>query len=355
MVKVATMSHVLYYPTIEFQSIETLKRALLVWDRVFRIVPSLYHPRDSVEVNEAKGADRVIDFAVDDSEKSRAAKGFLDFYAVRRKHRRLTWPAGLDSESFVRINPEKIDAKLLPLFEQLASRLNKEGFLEIPPDLAGGYMFFLANAIAKRRSLGLLTDSADCWTVGSYFAQEGNFSEQVYDEKAGAYLCNLAVEKLLPDHLDHIGMDQLLRFCEKHTGERTAFQDHLNKLRSEIARCNSKQHAKYIVGDFVNRFDRAREDYRKEICAFSKREICSIFSVGLPTSISILSLAPAASDPYDALRLGTALLIGAVSALAARNLIPRNKGVPSYLVSLEELGRTPHYPLHRKFEEFVND
>lgn len=178
------MADALYYPTIEFQDIDFLKKSILLWDRVFRIVPSQYAPEDDPEVGEAVGAGSIVNLHVDSDEKTRAAHHFLDFYAKRNDPQcRLTWPAGFSAETFTRVNPEKVDAKLLPLFEQLARRLSADGFLEVPHELAGGYMFYLANAVAGRRSLQLLTDSSESWTVGSFFAQAGNFDDYVCKKK----------------------------------------------------------------------------------------------------------------------------------------------------------------------------
>jgi hypothetical protein len=61
------------------------------------------------------------------------------------------------------------------------------------------------------------------------------------------------------------------------------------------------------------------------------------------------------ADPYSALRLAVGTLLGAVSALAAREFSPRERTVASYLVSAEHLTRTPNGVLQRKFKEFVND
>jgi hypothetical protein len=351
------MSHALHYPTIEFHDVEALKRSLLVWDRIFRIVPTGYQPEDSAEVRTAVTAGAVVDLFVDNDEKTLAAHKFLDFYAIRNNPQcRLVWPAGFSTEAFTRINPEKIDAKLLPLFEQLARRLTFDGFMEVPHELAGGYMFHLANTVAQKRSLELITDSSDYWTVGTFFANGGNFTEQVYAENANAFLANLAIDDLLPSDLASVPMDVVLRFVDDHRELRNEFKKELTALREEISRCNNKSHAHYIVKDFIKRFEKSKDEYRKSLNFFRKADVCSIFSVGLPVTAAILAL-PIASggDPYAPLRLGIGTLMGAVSALAAREMINKEKTVASYLVDSERLTRTPNYLLHRKFEEFIND
>lgn len=350
------MRYGLYYPSIEFRDTDFVKRSLLVWDRLFRIVPSNYKPIDDPAVQIAAAEGAIVNLLVDVDEKTKAAEGFLDFYRRRQQTHKLTWPAGLDSETFVRIDPEKIEARLVPLFEELSHRLGQDGFMEIPADLAGGYMFYLAESVAKQRDLQMITDSPDSWVVGSYFAHAGNFTDRVYDPDANSFLCNLAISDLLPDQLHDVSMDEVLRFVETHRDERALFQEELERLRLEISRCNNKEHARYIVNDCVARFDNAKRVYRNVIAPFSKRELCSIFSGGLSATLGVLSLpVVTGGDPYDPVRIGAGLLIGAVSALATRALIPVDKGRASYLISLDKLSNTPSWQLHRTFEEFVND
>lgn len=355
--KITSMAQALHYPTIEFHDVDALKRSLLVWDRVFRIVPQSYEPADQAEVRVAVSSGAVGNLLVEEQEKAEAARKFLDFYAMRDKPTtRLVWPAGFSSETFTRINPEKIDAKLVPLFEQLAHRLTSDGFLEVPHEMAGGYMFYLAASVANRRALDLSTDTSDYWAVGSFFAANGNFTEQVYAESADAYLANLAIDDLLPDSLEGVSIDEILRFREDFAELRHDFQAELNKLKGEITRCNNKKHARYIVADFVKRFEKSKDEYRKSLGFFRKSDICSLISVGLPVTASFLALPiSAGADPYTPVRLGMGLLFGAVSSLAAREMINKQRTVASYLVDAERLTRTPSWLLHRKFEEFIND
>lgn len=351
------MSQALHYPTIEFRDLDAFKRSLLVWDRIHRIVPNGYQPDDHPEVADAAAAGVVQNLLVGNEEKYKAAHRFLDFFAERESHKTmLTWPAGFSTETFTRINPDKIDAKLLPLFEQLSQRMTADGFLEVPYEHAGGYMFYLATAVAEERALDLTTDSSDYWAVGTYFANEGCFTERVYDATADRYLANLAIDGLLPEDLNSVSIDTILKFREASIEQRVAFQRELRVLRDEISTCNNKQHARYIVEDFVKRFERAKADYRDSIKFFRKDDVCSIFSTGLPASAGFIAFPTlAGGDPFDPVRIGTGLLLGAVSALATREMGRKPKTVGSFLVDAERLTRTPSFLLHRKFEEFIND
>jgi hypothetical protein len=351
------MSQALHYPTIEFNDQDALKRSLLVWDRLHRIVPDGYVPNDQVEVLDAVAAGVVQNLIVGSEEKSKAAHRFLDFYALRDSpSTRLTWPAGFSTETFTRLNPDKIDAKLLPLFEQLARRMTADGFLEVPYEHAGGYMFYLAMAVAQERALDLTTDSSDYWTVGTYFANEGCFTDHVYDQHADVYLVNLAIDDLMPADMASVSIETILRFRETTVELRLAFQRELKGLREEISRCNNKQHARFIVEDFISRFQRAKNDYRDSLGFFRKDGLSSLLSVGIPAAMAFMALPIAAgADPYTPVRLGAGMLFGAVSALATRELGHKPKSIGSFLVDAERLSQAPSRLLHRKFEEFIND
>ncbi|KGS11845.1 hypothetical protein OA77_25015 [Pseudomonas coronafaciens] len=65
------MTRALHYPSIEFQDTEALKRSLLVWDGIHRIVPSGYTPQNDAEVREAVQAGAVVNLALDSEENTK--------------------------------------------------------------------------------------------------------------------------------------------------------------------------------------------------------------------------------------------------------------------------------------------
>ncbi|MBA0204411.1 hypothetical protein [Pectobacterium aroidearum] len=347
------MRYSLYYPSIEFRDPEFLKKSLLVWDKVFRIVPPSYQPNDSPGIILASQAEFVVDIHVDDNDKKITADNFIRFHERIISHdNQLVWPAGLDSESFVRINPEKIEARLLPLFEELNKHFTKDGFMNVPADIVGGYMFYLANSVAKRRDLHLLTDSPDSWVVGTYFSQDGNFSEFVSDDNCDQYMCQCSVDSLLPNNLSEISMDKIFRFCEEHREEKENFRSELEKLRMELARCNNKSHAQYIANDFVLKLNKAKQEYKDSLRILNPKNMYSIFTVGIPASASVMSLF---RTPWESLNIAAGVSMGAIAALFSKNMIPHNKGTGSYLVSLDRISSEPTYQLNRAFNEFIND
>ena len=177
--------------------------------------------------------------------------------------------------------------------------MTSDGFLEVPHEHAGAYMFYLSAAVAERRALSMTTDSSDYWAVGTYFANEGSLLRTFTTTRLTLTLPIWRSTIFFPNDLESVSVDVILRFREDTAELRNAFQHELKALREEISRCNNKEHARYIVEDFVSRFERAKTEYRESLSFFRRCSICSIFSVGLPAAIAFVSLPMVgAGDPF---------------------------------------------------------
>src|SRR6266480_950414 len=102
--------HILYYPTIEFQSDSWLKGALCVWDYVHRIIPPDYAPQDSDEAKEAIDSGCIRDIKLTSEDLSECADRFEEFWALTPMI-----PDGAQHIEQVRLFEGKVDARLLPV------------------------------------------------------------------------------------------------------------------------------------------------------------------------------------------------------------------------------------------------
>ena len=82
-------SEVLYFPSIEFYDNSWLKGALCHWDKIYRIVPPSYAPRDSDEVKEAVDAGLVESINLNEADLSDTADKFTDFGPCSFRPRRV--------------------------------------------------------------------------------------------------------------------------------------------------------------------------------------------------------------------------------------------------------------------------
>ena len=221
---------VLYYPTIEFQSIEWVKKALLFWDHVYRIVPQGYIPQDSQEILLLKEHDLIIDIPVSDGEKIKAAKSFLKFLKSL-----VNLPSGLGEQNNDRLNKNKVDSRLLRLFDAIADDFDFKSdsdWFYFPANIARGYMFTLAQTIAESRHLVRATDNLDIWSVSPYFTEKGNFPFEDVPYKNGneGVYCSLMIEEALPTNAGVLSASEIINFNIKRKDERTLFRNHINEL-----------------------------------------------------------------------------------------------------------------------------
>jgi len=76
---------ILYYPTIEIHDDAWLKSALCIWERVYRIVPVGYKPRDSIAVQKAVDAGLVESIRLSNDDLADCGKSFTTITQDLRK------------------------------------------------------------------------------------------------------------------------------------------------------------------------------------------------------------------------------------------------------------------------------
>lgn len=274
-----TSGSILYYPTIEFQSDTWLKAAICVWEKVYRIVPPSYKPKDSDEVKEAIDAGLVESIKLETGDLAKAAADFQSFMGNAD-----TFPASLSGyhDIDIRIHPEKIDAKLLPLFESLASKIDPEGFLSVSEQVANAYMLYLATNIAGRRKMGKATDDENVFSVDSYFQFDGNFNEYIFDESQTEVAATVVLPQLLPGGLETDSMKRVLSFRNRYTEARAAYRESVLNLAKLLTTVESPSHLKAIIDDFKKKLtEPGRSSVGKTIATFSEHKYAAL-AIGLP-------------------------------------------------------------------------
>ena len=274
-----TSGSILYYPTIEFQSDTWLKAAICVWEKVYRIVPASYKPNDSDEVKEAIDAGLVESIKLEKRDLSKAAADFQCFMDNAD-----TFPSSLSGYGNldIRIHPEKIDAKLLPLFESLASKIDPEGFLSVSEQVANAYMLYLATNIARRRQIGKATDDPNVFSVDSYFQFDGNFTEYIFDESQTEVAATVVLPQLLPSGLETDSMKRVLNFRHKHSEARAAYRECVLDLAKLLTKVESKSHVQEVINDFKSKLEEPKRSPIGKATATISEHKYSALAIGLP-------------------------------------------------------------------------
>ena len=261
-----------------------MKASLLVWDRVYRIVPESYTPRDDDEVALAVDDGLIRSVRLEKTDVGEAATAFqalLDDFA--------TLPSGFDPGGGVtNIHLDKIDARLYPVLEGLAEQISDQ-WIGLPSEVARGYMLTLATEVAKRRQLTLTTDDPDAWVASSFINERGAFSEFVYDNDAAEQYCQLGFADVLPLDVRTLDMKKLIALSRESTDDRAAFRANVAELAERVRLCESPSHAQDILSDYRDTLRSSTDALRNRFGFFRKTEGYSLLSVGIPIATSILA------------------------------------------------------------------
>jgi hypothetical protein len=344
---------VLYFPSIEIRSSNWLKASLLVWDHIYRIVPPGYEPHDNRQARMAVDAGLLRNLTIEKDDRDRAYRSFSRIIS-----RAPFVPHGFSERDIDYVHTGKIDERLHSLLENSSAVLHGDWY-QMPRGLAKGYMLTLARKAAQRRGLSLTTDSADAWTADAYLHTRGNLDEHLSDEESEEQFCHAIINDLLPLNLASIDMAAILRLRKTHDDERQALRVEIGRTLTSLTRCESPEYARHIVENACKSLEKRKLAYKRGIRAFLGEFSTASLIVGVPTTLTALSTF-AMGDPQDLKKIGGALVVGSVAALADAQRARtqrRTDQIGSYLVHVEDEDGTashlPHFP--RLMEEFVND
>ena len=353
-------SNILYYPTIEFTDETWLKSSLCVWDKIYRIVPTSYSPNDTDNVKKAIDAGVIENIVLTEKDLSDTAEEFIKFVDTVN-----ILPSGLDGLEPSRLHLEKVDKRVLPILKDLSIGVDVEGFLNIKPEIANLYMLYLSDAVSKRRGISKLTDNGDMFSIMHYFANDGNFNEQIYNEDAEEFSSVLALTSILPKGLEETDIEKVLQFRKETSDNRKYFKESLDSLISEITAIDDKTFTLGKVNEYISNLESNNLDLMDRVKYFVDDFQFSLLSVGLPTALTTFGLlGTMKGDIYDLKNIAGSCFIGAISAIADSSKTKRKKWKSEDAFYYHQLQNvfgnkkgveftTPNF--HRIYEEFIND
>lgn len=351
----------LYYPWIEIRDERWLRSACLYWDKIHTIVPaSISNPYSKKVSRELEDAGVLEPLRVNSRQPEIAALtndvlAFLDSQEASElligRVPGTSTPIHLDKlpralRGISRIHNEKFSWELRHRLEELC-RADGE-WLEMNDVFADYYMTLLANRLAERKGLGLLTSSfAADRLVNS--ARAGNrvwARERGFRTTNSAALPRTLTEGTIVDLLigdlsvaPSVSLKSLLAFREKYSDELGRFRTKIGELTSSAPDAESfeaaRQHAHDLV---VNEIRPALTDLRAAL----KSNRIKTMTDGL-LKVSFLSAAPTSALIAAGLALPTALLVGAGISLTAATVLHseekkrlKRENAFTYLLALEQ-------------------
>lgn len=338
-VKDVINTDILYYPTIEFQDETWLKSALCIWEKVFRIVPSSYTPKDSDEVKMAVDAGLVENITLSEEDLSETAEDFNKFWEAIE-----IIPAGIEGwESVdIKLHPDKVDARLLPIFKSLETKIDPDGFLNLSSEVASSYMLFLSESLSRRRNIPKITDNADMFTLMHYFTNDGNIGEWVYDEEAEEATIAFILQQVLPGGLEYMSIDHVIKFRLNYIEGRQELRQTVVDLLEEFTQIEDKNYAKEKMKSFCEKYLKKQRNLSSIIKNLFGGVAYNTLTIGVPASITAIKLFGGGANPFNIIELLPGAWLTAVAALADKALSRRKKWKQS--------DASYYYDLHRIFK-----
>jgi len=368
------INNALYYPRIDFNNPAWLKGISLFYDNIYRIVPDNVIPDDPEELQPLL-EDPSIGRMIDPSKYSKeASQNFVDD--------KLEWDAAAFicndeeqvEETLSRIHSAKMDEQVKSLFNSLGYNKMENEWLHVPTELASHFMLYLANEIAKRNNLNLVTNNWAPWTATSYYNLDGCFDEYVplyeqnneYSDDPFA-LFSLILGEISPLNISEIPCEDILQFRLKRKDEIKRFRDKLYELYIELQSLEDPVVRQDTINSKIEELIKAKKEYQESADIMKVKGWFGISFMGVTAPVTLGNLFNIPSASIVTLGI-TSLALGGIFNLKSTKaqLNELNKKSPiSALVAMErsfkrysrshrdEVGL--NYIAYDYMEEFVND
>ncbi len=361
----------LYYPHIDFAEPNWLKGMALFYDNVYRIVPENVKPDDPEELKPlledpsiGKGIDPAR-YSVD------ASDNFLE--------EKSSWTAAAFvcededqvEETLTRLHTSKADEQVKDLFNSLGYK-DIDDWMHVPTELASHFMLYLANDIAKKNQLNLITPDWAPWTATSYYNLDGCLEEYIpvfeqnneYSDDPFA-LFSLMVGAITPLNISEISGEDIVKFREKRSDEISNFRNTIYQLFEELKKLEDPVVRKDVINSKIKELIVARDEYQKSADIIRARGWFGVSFLGLTAPVTLGTLFNIPSESVATLGV-TSLALGGIFNISSTKEQLRElqrKSPVSALVSMRssfhrkyrqrEVGM--NYVAYDRMEEFVND
>jgi hypothetical protein len=360
----------LYYPHIGLHNSSLIKAMALFYDNIYRIVPDNVipdDPEDLAALLEEGSIGRIIDPA---NYSKKASEEFLStrWSAAALMHKEE------GEEMIVKLHEKKIDERVRELFVEAGYKKDNH-WMFVPTSVASQFMLFMANEIARKNKLSMITGDWSAWTGTSYFSVDGDVDELIMnigndrfaDEYAESFgLFGLIMSELVPINISEITSDKILEFREKRRGEIVRFRECMHDLRNELIQIESPDIKIDTVEDKVKELIKAADQYKASADILKVRGWFGVSMTAFPAPMffsKLFSIPLSEVLPIGASCLGIG---GIVNILSTQEDVRRLRELnpASFIVDMRKTfkkyttvrgGGDINYHAFNCMEEYVND
>ena len=312
------INNALYYPNIDFLDPGWVKGMALFYENIYRIVPNNVIPDDPEELQPLL-EDPAIGRIIDPSKYSvSASENFINDKSSWKAAAFECNDAEQVEETLLRIHSAKIDKQVKDLFNSLGYENMKDDWHYVPTELASHFMLYLANEIAKKNQLNLITQNWAPWTATSYYNLDGCLEDYIplyeqdnkYSDDPFA-LFSLMIGEITPININEIPCEKLLDFRIKRKDEIKRFRKTIYALYCELQKLEDPILRQDTINSKIKDLIKAKEDYHKcaDVIKAQGWFGVSFMGVSAPVTLGTLFNIPSASI----VTLGiTALALGGI-------------------------------------------
>jgi len=366
------MKNALYYPHIAFRDPSWIKAMALYYDNVYRIVPSDISPDDPEELK-ALLEEGSIGKKIDPAKYSKnASEEFLN-KASEWRAAALTY-GDEDEELITRLHTEKTDERVRELFREAGFKSDND-WMYVPTAIASNFMLYMANEIASKNELSLITSDWGAWTGSSYFGIDGRVNDfittigkdDIAAEDAEDFgLFGLLINELTPINISEIPSEKIVEFRQKRKDEINQFRLCIQDLRAELTAVESSEIRVDIIQSKAKALAEAQSQYRASADIIKAKNWFGVSLMGFPAPLIFGQLFSIPSTSTVALA-ATGLALGGLFNIhntkeEIRKL--KEKSPASFLVELRKSfkaytrargGGDMNFHAYNCMEEYVND
>jgi hypothetical protein len=360
----AEHNYALYYPTIEFQEYEWLWGASLLWDRIYKIVPERYEPDEPPNVLELL-EEGEIGIPINPKEYAHAvADEFVEKLSSPQWDAcALSYSPGDSTEDYRRIHKNKIDVRLREMLISKGQASAQGDWFQVPNEFSAHYMTYLANAIAEKNKLHLVSDFSTAWTCSNYFRYDGKIDDYPASHLE-SQLALFIVKEFLPTNLTTITTKELIRFRRERREQRQRFMKSIQTAAQSISRCTDPAIVQDLVRDLKKDIDSAIDDYKRSADILKVTGWTGLKTLSFPVLTAVIKmlveLDPASVAVLSTAGLGLGVLTGLREYQHKKAQLAKTSDY-SYLISMRKnwIGRdqTASYTesLWKEVDDFIND
>ena len=257
-------SHALYYPHIALMNDSWIKAMSMLYESVYRIVPDGIIPDDNPNLQpliEEGSVGRMIN----PSKYARAASDKFLSKVDGEWDAAALYPSDEDFD-MSRLHTDKIDVVVRDLFIE-SGFAEHNGWIDLPVELASNYMLFLAQDIAAKNNLALITQDWGPFTATNYFSVDGRVDLAPYEEgrdytEHPFALFSLIVSGITPLNIHEIPSEKIIDFRQKRKDEIANLRNTVYGLYEELQLVEDPEVKYDIIQDKIRDLEKAKQDYQ---------------------------------------------------------------------------------------------